>query len=362
MNRYPTISRDNNFDIVRLFAAFEVCIGHVLTHFNIGGGHIVGFPGVIIFFTLSGFLVTLSWCRNNSLKQFVRNRFLRIYPALFVCFIALQIIMVVLGHIKWENLLDWQLWAYWIGQLTIGQFFTPDFLRDFGVGCPNGSLWTIPIEIEFYLLIPLIFIVFSKIKIQYKYLAAGILSILINIVLGLIAQENDGHTNANELIQGSSIGHLLTKLSLVSVMPYLYCFIAGGLIYLYWDKIKGMFVNRLWIWLPLYLLLIWWSDYGPGYQINNWETLFFNLMLGCVAISAAFSLGNTYKILMGFDISYGIYIIHMIIVNVFLEIGHGNSITDAVICIILTIGLAILLNKYVERPALRMKTSSNNKA
>ena len=38
MNGYPTISRDNNFDIVRLFAAFEVCIGHVLTHFNIGGG------------------------------------------------------------------------------------------------------------------------------------------------------------------------------------------------------------------------------------------------------------------------------------------------------------------------------------
>ena len=233
MNGYPTISRDNNFDIVRLFAAFEVCIGHVLTHFNIGGGHIVGFPGVIIFFTLSGFLVTLSWCRNNSLKQFVRNRFLRIYPALFVCFIALQIIMVVLGHIKWENLLDWQLWAYWIGQLTIGQFFTPDFLRDFGVGCPNGSLWTIPIEIEFYLLIPLIFIVFSKIKIQYKYLAASMLSILINIVLGLIAQENEGHTNTSELIQSSYIGHLLVKLSSVSVIPYLYCFIAGGLIYIY---------------------------------------------------------------------------------------------------------------------------------
>ncbi len=85
-------------------------------------------------------------------------------------------------------------------------------------------------------------------------------------------------------------------------------------------------------------------------------------MLGCVAISAAFSLGNTYKILMGFDISYGIYIIHMIMVNIFLETGRGNSIADAVICIILTIILAILLNKYVERPALRLKTSGNSKA
>ncbi len=362
MNGYPTISRDNNFDVVRLFAAFEVCLGHTLTHFNIGNNPIVGFPGVIIFFTLSGFLVTLSWCRSNSLKQFVKNRFLRIYPALFVCFIALQIIMVVLGHIKWENLLDWQLWAYWIGQLTIGQFFTPDFLRDFGVGCPNGSLWTIPIEIEFYLLIPLIFIVFSKIKIQYKYLAASMLSILINIVLGLIAQENEGHTNTSELIQSSYIGHLLVKLSSVSVIPYLYCFIAGGLIYIYWDRIKGLFINRLWIWLPIYLLLIWLTNDGPDYQIDNWKTLFFNLMLGCVAISAAFSLGNTYKILMGFDISYGIYIIHMIMVNIFLETGLGNSIADAVICIILTIILAILLNKYVERPALRLKTSGNSKA
>lgn len=37
-----------------------------------------------------------------------------------------------------------------IGQATIFQFWTPDFLRGYGVGCPNGALWTISIFIQFY--------------------------------------------------------------------------------------------------------------------------------------------------------------------------------------------------------------------
>ena len=33
----------------------------------------------------------------------------------------------------------------------------PDFLRGYGVGVLNGSLWTIPVELQFYALVPLIY-------------------------------------------------------------------------------------------------------------------------------------------------------------------------------------------------------------
>ena len=57
------------------------------------------------------------------------------------------------GFINKENLRTPQLWGWFVGQLTLFQYYTPDSLRAFGVGCPNGSLWTIPVEFVFYLLL-----------------------------------------------------------------------------------------------------------------------------------------------------------------------------------------------------------------
>ena len=42
-----------------------------------------------------------------------------------------------------------------VGQGSFFTFFNPDQLRDLGVGVMNGSLWTIPVELEFYLLMPI---------------------------------------------------------------------------------------------------------------------------------------------------------------------------------------------------------------
>lgn len=310
------------------------------------------FPGVIIFFALSGFLITCSWCHSKSIKHYARNRFLRIFPALFVCFIVLQLAMVILGHLDLASLADYQIWMYWIGQLSLGQFFTPDSLREFGVGAPNGSLWTIPIEIEFYLIIPLLFILLTQIKVKTKIITLAVISILVNIILALGPSEH--HTNATDLLSNSH-ETLILKLIGVSVAPYLYCFLLGSIIYLYWDKINFLFINKILYWLAIYLSYIYIFSYGPSYQISSFGNLISNLLLGCLSISAAFSFGNVHKFLYGIDISYGIYIIHMIVVNIFIELGYGNTITHAIIAILLTVLFSLLLYKVVEKPALALK-------
>lgn len=359
-NNYPKISRENNFDVVRLFAALQVCIGHIFTHFNIRGGglseFLSNFPGVTIFFAISGFLISCSWCHSKTIKQYARNRFLRIFPALFVCFIVLQLAIAILGHYNWSSLKDPQMWVYWIGQLTLGQFFTPDTLRDFGVGAPNGSLWTIPIEIEFYLIIPAVFMLLPRINVRNKIIVLAVISLLINIGLALYAPTH-GRTNASELLT-TDHQTLIFKLIGVTVVPYLYCFLIGSLIYLYWEKIKNLFINKALYWLIGYLVYVYSTGFAPSHSINAFGIFFSNIILCCLAISAAFSFGSLYKFLYGVDISYGIYIIHMIIVNIMIELGYGYNLNHALIALSSTIILSFLMYKYIEKPALALKYNS----
>jgi len=42
-----------------------------------------------------------------------------------------------------------------IGQASFFPFYNPDQLRDLGIGGMNGSLWTIPVELQLYILIPI---------------------------------------------------------------------------------------------------------------------------------------------------------------------------------------------------------------
>src|SRR5438046_7505696 len=81
--------RDNNFNLVRLFAAGLVLVSHSWPLTATPGEPLerfadfsLGHLGVDVFFVVSGFLVTGSLLARSTLGAFLRARALRIFPAL----------------------------------------------------------------------------------------------------------------------------------------------------------------------------------------------------------------------------------------------------------------------------------------
>ena len=97
--------RVNNFDLLRLIAAIQVVIAHSLRHLQMDlpapwGALLDCFPGVPIFFVISGYLVSSSYERAPSLKAYLRNRCLRIYPGLWVCLMVTMVVATIVDGVN----------------------------------------------------------------------------------------------------------------------------------------------------------------------------------------------------------------------------------------------------------------------
>jgi peptidoglycan/LPS O-acetylase OafA/YrhL len=121
----------------------------------------VGHIGVNLFFVLSGFLLSfpfLNRCYRNqsfsSVRQYFGRRILRIVPAYY----AAVLLQVILWPSKsWANALE--ACKSILGHLT----FLFNFFQTMP-GTINGAFWTLAIEMQFYLVLPLLMYLVYKRK------------------------------------------------------------------------------------------------------------------------------------------------------------------------------------------------------
>jgi peptidoglycan/LPS O-acetylase OafA/YrhL len=165
------VTRANNFDFLRLFAAAVVVIGHSFVLGVIGHSTVellrvpIATYGVYIFFSISGYLITGSWLDDPNPRRYAAKRFLRIIPALFVVVIVATF---VLGP--------------FLSSFTLQQYFentrTYNYLRTVALyiiydlpgvfaanpypGVVNGSLWSLPPEVFMYIVTPLCMLIYAR--------------------------------------------------------------------------------------------------------------------------------------------------------------------------------------------------------
>lgn len=231
---------------------------------------LAGFSGVTLFFVLSGFLLFMPYARAllfksswPSARRFYSRRALRIIPAYYVCLFTL----ILLQHREYLQPNHW-------GQLALFLTFFMDSTKATYMAI-NGPFWTLAVEWQFYLLLPLLVLAIRALIARCspgKRLPALVLCLLALMAWGMISQFWGYYVLTHLWPQG--IGwRIISMLLFGRSGKYLQDFAVGmlaSLLYIYaryadnGERVKAL-LRRLqpWLWgagLALLLFMALWHE------------------------------------------------------------------------------------------------------
>lgn len=125
----------DNFNGMRLLAACMVMVGHVAVIFD-PWGPMLSQPGLLMLFSISGYLVASSWGADPDFWRFLARRFLRIWPA----YAAMVLICGGLAATSRPDVAAVFVRSLWFEYHPVGI---------------NGSIWMMSIEMSLYLALAL---------------------------------------------------------------------------------------------------------------------------------------------------------------------------------------------------------------
>lgn len=333
----------NNLDLLRLLFASLVLFSHApelidgnrsreLLSMLTGNVDTFGRFAVNGFFALSGYLIMASWFRQPQLRNFFKNRVLRIYPAFIVAF-CLSVLLV--GPFAAPNASvyfnQFTTTRYLFSMLTLREpWFAESFQDRFlGGASVNGAMWTISYEFFCYVAVAIVGCIARKRLRLVWFLLSAIL-----LILSCFLPELEPIPQINRFYVAP-----LVKMSAV--------FFAGGSLYLL--NFKGLKSAWKIIAVGILFFLTWFSArfYAVGFAIFG--SVFF-LSVGLA--KARLSWARAWP-----DISYGTYLygwpIICLVIWALPELGpwpvFGLSLTLSLIC-------GYLSWTFIEAPFMKLKT------
>ena len=166
--------RITSIDILRALALFMICFYH---WFSYMGTYI----GVVIFFALSGYLVTSGLLQKDfSVWKFIKKRMEKIYPSLIaVVMVSSVVVFFINGGLEWKYKMS--AFASIAGLNNIYQIVSKmSYFDNFGMIMPLTHIWALSFQLQMYILFPFILKGLKKIKLQNKTI--GIIFILVSVI------------------------------------------------------------------------------------------------------------------------------------------------------------------------------------
>jgi peptidoglycan/LPS O-acetylase OafA/YrhL len=345
ITEHDLLRKNNNFSALRHIATLTVFISHTYGVLGIGKyeplslltehRYVIGTFGLIIFFSMGGFLICRSLVTSPSIKQYLLNRFLRIWPAYAVnilfCILFIGIPFTTLPVLEFISHPQTRYFLLKNISLIGCTFYLPGVLNNEAV---NSSTWTIPIEFRLYF-IPLLVYLLSKLRFKQVLLLLLITLWLAQLLVPISWQQA---TFKPYILYSINLGvHFLT----------------GACFYLYKDRIP----LKLYIWLILFACWV---------AIHIWfPTIYRTTEQPFWAYTIMWMAFRWYKVpFMKADISYGVYL-YAIPVQLIILHTIGQSFSFPVfflLSLLCTIAVALLSWYLIEKKALSLKMFFKNKS
>ncbi len=326
----------NNFDLLRIILSLIVVIVHLaeLSKINIIESFSRYFSSIIAvdgFFIVSGFLIFMSFDKSYSYIHYLSKRIRRIAPAYILVILFSALFLFFISSKNIENYFNIEFINYIIFNLFTFNFIQPTLAGVFEqnpIDTVNGALWTIKIEIMFYILVPFIAYISKKINKLFTYSFIYILAIVYSIIMLWLFNITD-----NEIF------FKLEK----QIPSQLAFFISGALLYQYYDYFQ-LKINYI-LSISIFILYIhhWITPIYPLYPIS--------LAVVIIYFSILFKyLGNWGKF---GDISFGLYIWHFPIIQVFINYNlFDNLISGLIFLFSILLFISLLSWHFIEKPFL----------
>ncbi len=326
--------KQNNFDLLRFLFASTVMLvhAHVLSQapaLAFLSDWLSSEIAVRAFFVVSGLLVFMSYDRSRSLAQYAEKRLRRIYPAYFTVVLGAALLLFLASS---AGVAEYGagMAKYLAANLTFMNFAWPTLPGVFA-GNPrpeiNGALWTLKIEVMFYLSIPVLAWLFGRLGRLRVLVGVYALSVLYGWTFEHLARST-----------GSGLWVLLGR----QLPGQLSSFMVGALWYYYF----GFFERHAWKLAAAALAL---AILHRFYAMPALEPLW----LGTLVVFLGFFLyaGNFGRY---GDFSYGIYILHFPILQTLVQMGAfaWSPVGAAAIGCGIVVVAAVLLWHLVEQPFL----------
>ena len=146
-----------------------------------------GTIGVEIFFVISGFLITMSYEQTHDIRLYFSKRFRRILPAYTFVVVMSGFGLALLTKLPVTEYLSLSWLKYLVSNLLFLNFLQPTLPGVFEnnpVSAVNGALWTLKIEMMFYLTLPIMMWFLSRVGALRGIVFLYIISLLYTYTMG----------------------------------------------------------------------------------------------------------------------------------------------------------------------------------